>query len=203
MTRRLGLAASLYLVACGSSQAHWNASSMERLPLDSRRVVYERENEVTIALNRRDDAQQTIERLEEERAGLDERQKRAESRLARTGGDRSSRVRRVIDARRDWIEAQLEAARAAQQRTEGDLELARARLHTSRQQQLARMGLAPETSVAPFTETEKACEREAQKLEKRELDVRTTGNKAFERWKQAEDDYAQATGDYDALVWID
>ena len=46
-------------------------------------------------------------------------------------------------------------------------------------------------------------EKRFSEVERRKFDLRADAQKVFEQWKNAEEEYAKATGDYDSCVWLD
>jgi hypothetical protein len=176
---------------------------LARLPKDSRAAIYEGENDVTIAKNRRDDAQATMDRLRAELDALDHRADRAKARASRGSAGNASGIGRVSDAKRAYLEAEREAAGFGRERAEAEIALARGRLERTRKAQLVRVGLLPEGDLAPYDQAERALDASLREAEKRELDKHTAALKRFEDWKRTEDEYTRATGDFDNLVWVD
>ena len=198
------LLALVAAVGCAGPKAHLSADLIERLPMEGRVAIYDRENDVTIAKNRRDEARASIERLEEELAQLSERQKRAEARLAKMGfAGRSGQLRSMVDARKGYLQAQLRVAEAQLDGADLEVTASQARLEQARQRQLVRFGLAPETDLGAFDAEAERLDKRSREAERKEADVRAQAQKVFLNWKLAEDAYVGATGDHDAMVWVD
>ncbi len=201
---RAMMAALVAVAACAGPKAKLSADLIERLPTEGRVAIYDRENDVTIAKNRRDEAKGSIERIEEELVQLSERLKRAEARLAKMGfGGRSSQLRSMVDARKGYLEAQLKVAEAQLEGTELEVSASQARLEQAKQRQLVRFGLAPETDLGAFDAEAERLDKRSREAERKEADVRAQAQKVFVNWKLAEDAYVTATGDHDAMVWVD
>jgi hypothetical protein len=67
--------------ACASERVNEvTPQVLARLPQDSRAAIYEAENDVTIARNRRDDAEATMEKLRSELDALEQREDHAKAR---------------------------------------------------------------------------------------------------------------------------
>ncbi len=195
----------LVLVGCGGPQANIPKSLLIRLPRDARTAVYDHENDVVIAKSHRDEAVDMMHRLAAERSQLSDRQKRMETRLKKMGADanRISLARKTLDAKREYLDAALKAADGQVDASNAEIASARARLELTKKQQLLRYGLASEQQLQPFEAAVKNAETHGRSADRRALDLKTTALKEFEKWKQNEEKYASATGDFDAGVWID
>ncbi len=203
--RRLAMVLACVVGAgCAGPKAHLTADLIERLPTEGRAAIYDRENDVTIAKNRRDEAQGSIERIEEELAQLSERLKKAEARLAKMGfGGRAGQLRSMVDARKGYLEAQLKVAEAQLEGADLEVAASQARLEQAKERQLVRFGLAPETGLGAFDAEAERLDKRSREAERKEADVRAQAQKVFVNWKLAEDAYVAATGDHDAMVWVD
>lgn len=202
--RGLALALAVLGAACAAPKAKIPPELLERLPAEGRAVIYDRENDLVIAQNRRDDARRGIERIDEEIDEHAARVERSEKRLAKMGfSARVAALKQMAEAQRGYLEAQLEIARATLALAEAEIEAAGARLEQARQRQLVRFGLAPEARMASFDAAAESLDKRVREAERKEADLRAAAQKVFENWKLAEDAYARSTGDHDALVWLD
>jgi hypothetical protein len=206
VTRRSVLAllsAALVAAACGS-KPRVEPQVLRRLPRDARQAVYEAENDVVIAKNRRDEARLEIARLDAERDAAKAQWKRSEDRLEKSGGsDRIGKARRVLEARLSYLSDEEDAAEAALDRAEIEVDLARARAEEVRFAQAVRYGVAPEAKLAAFQGAVKKLDDEARAAEKKQLDLHARAISSFEAWKQAADEYARTTQDLDTGVWLE
>jgi hypothetical protein len=188
---------------CAAPKAAISAELIARLPYDGRAAIYDRENDVTIARDRRDDARLQVERLDNEIDELSARWNRTEQRLNKIGGGaRIGACRYMFEAKKSYLKAELKYAEADVDYEDEEVKAALARLEKARSAQLVRYGLAPESKMAPFDQAERVANDKAKAAEKRKSDLRVEQQKAFDAWKAAEDSFF-ATGDFDAGIWID
>src|SRR5262245_6917571 len=96
-------------IACAAPQAQVSRDRLDRLPRDGRAAIYDRENDLIIAWNRRDAAKSAIQNLDRELDALEERVQAASSRLRKSAPDRVSGAKRVAEAKRDYLKANLKA----------------------------------------------------------------------------------------------
>jgi hypothetical protein len=198
------LLAVLLLAGCASEGGALSPAMLERLPRDARIAIYDRENDLTIAKSRRDEAEAMLADLARKKGELAQAVKTGESRLRKGGhGDRVGGLRKMADARREFYDAQAKTARASLKYAEAEIAAAGARLDQSRQQQLIRFGLQQESTLLPFDAEVKTREKEATLAQRKELEARAEQQKVFTDWKSAEEQYASSTGDFDAGIWID
>jgi hypothetical protein len=189
--------------ACGS-QPRVEPQVVRRLPHDARQAVYEAENDVVIAKNHRDEARLEIARLRAERDAARAQWEHSQERLKKAGaGDRVGGARHVLDARLSYVSAEEDAADAALDRADVEVDLARARAEQVRFAQAVRYGIAPEAQLAGFDEEVKKLDDAARAAEKKQLDLHANAIKAFEVWKQAAIEYARTTKDFDTGVWLE
>jgi hypothetical protein len=207
MQTRMAVLALLSLALVGSacgSRPRVEPQAIRRLPRDARQAVYEAENDVVIAKNRRDEARLELARLDDERDAARAQWKRSEERLKKSGGgDRIGKARHVLDARLSYLSAEEETADAALDRADVEVDLARARVEEERFAQAVRYGVAPEAGLAVFQGQVKKLDDAARGAEKKQLDLHAKAIKAFEVWKDAAVEYARATQDLDTGVWLE
>jgi hypothetical protein len=197
------LVAAIVGSACGS-QPKVETQVLRRLPHDARQAVYEAENDVVIAKNKRDEARLEIARLRAERSDARAQWDRSEERLKKGGGgDRLDRARHVLDAHLSYVSAEEDAADAGLDRADVEVDLARARAEQVRFGQGVRYGVAPEAQLAILDERVKKLDDEARAAEKKQLDLHAKAIRVFETWKQAAMEYARATHDFDTGVWLE
>ena len=192
------------LLACGggSTLSH---GDYERLPHDARQEIFDAENDLVIAKNREDAAQDRKRNTTHEYSELDKRWKRTAVRLTAAGqGARIPQARKVLDAEAAYLASEVEVAGADIQTTRLSLELSRARLALVRQRQLARIGRVTGASLKPLEGAVAASEARLKTDATSATAVRTRAENWLEAWKAAEDEYARASGgDYDTVVWGD
>ena len=190
--------------ACGGNSARVSPELYARLSHDDQAAIYERENDVTIAWSRRDDAVLAVRNTRLRLDELSEQWRHAKERFERT--NQSARVdgaAKLRDTHKAFLEEQLRIAEAHVSYREKEIVAARARLDRQRARQLVKSGMASEKTLDDFEKRVKDSEQEARDSEKRELDLRSESQKKFLEWKAAENEYARASGDYDSLVWVD
>jgi chromosome segregation ATPase len=195
----------LLVGACGTSAPSLSRVERERLPRDARQEIFDAENDVIIARNRQDEAEERIRALRAALDQLDERQGRSEKRLSSSAGrtSRVSALRKVTRAEQDYLEARLDVAESDADVAEQEVVTSRARLDLVKQRQLVRIGKVPLASLKDF---EKAIEtQEAMGKQRRasSLDLRSKAQARLDAWKAAQEGYASQTGDFDSGVWIE
>ena len=197
------LAVALVGSACGS-QPQVEPQAIRRLPHDARQAVYEAENDVVIAKNRRDEARFEIARLGAECGAARAQWERSQERLKKAGGgDRVGKARHVLDAHLSYVSAEEDAADAALDRADVEVDLARARAEQVRFAQAVRYGIAPEAQMVVLDGEVTKLDEAARAAEKKQLDLHVKAIKAFEVWKQTAIEYARATKDFDTGVWLE
>jgi hypothetical protein len=200
---RLGLLFALFAGAC-ATEGELSRTLYKRLPRDARMAIYDRENDLTIAKSRRDEALAQLAEIGRRKDELSQALKTGEARLKKSGhGERSGGLRKMAGARRAFYDAQAKTAKMAMKYAEAEIDAATARLEQARQQQLIRFGLAQESTLVPFDATVKQREKDATQAQRQELDARAQQQQVFTNWKAAEEQYASSTGDFDAGIWID
>ena len=192
------------VAACAPPRANLTADVLARMQHEARVEIYDRENDVFIAMRRRGDAAIALSQLEKDKDGEGAAEKRLAERLEKAGrADRVAQLQPRWKARRDWIEARL-------RRQRGDLVLADeqsagaiARLEQTRQRQLVRTGRALAEQLVPFDQRIERVELRLKELERKQQDLQIDEEKSFDAWKAAEDADWKASGDYDTGVWSD
>jgi hypothetical protein len=201
--RRLALLCLLFAGAC-ATEGELSHTLYLRLPRDARMAIYDRENDLTIARSRRDEALAQLAEIGRRKDELSQALKTGDTRLKKSGhSDRSSGLHKMGEARRAFYDAQAKTAKMAMKYAEAEIEAATARLDQTRQQQLIRFGLAQESTLVPFDAEVKQREKDATAAQRMELDARAQQQQVFTNWKAAEEQYASSTGDFDAGIWID
>jgi hypothetical protein len=185
-------------------QASVSPELYQRLSKDDRSGLYERENDVTIAVSRRDEARLIVRATERRLDELSAQWRRCKERLERS--NQSARIdgaEKLVDTHRSYLKDQLRIAEAHVDFRESEIIAARARLELQRQRQLVKSGLSGESSLESFESRAKDKEQTSKDLDHKEQELRADSQKRFLEWKAAESEYARASGDFDSLVWID
>lgn len=204
MSRAKAVLACLWAAGCATGEAGLTRDEIERMPRDARVAIYDGENDVVIAKSRRDEALLRRAALRREISELGDRADRTATRLKKAKlGDRVGAVKKAVSVHRDYLEAELTAVAAAVDATEEEVGASRARLELTRQRQLVRTGRVLASTVEAYEQHVKDLEKKTKEAQRKELDLRTSAQKVFEKWKAAEDAYARATGDWDSGIWID
>jgi hypothetical protein len=203
----VALAASLALLSGGAlpgcAAGELSHDEYERLPRDARQEIFDAENDLVIARNRQDDAEEHKRMAERARGELDARWKRASDRLeAAKQGAKVGTVRRVFDAHIAYLDSEVDVATAEIRATRAGTELNRSRLELVRQRELARIGRATVGSLKELEAKVASLEAAVKDASTAATTARTRASTQLEAWKTAEDSYAQ-TGDYDTIVWGD
>jgi hypothetical protein len=202
--RKLGTLLCLLGVGCGGITANLSDELFRRLSHDDRAAIYERQNEVTIAYSRRDEAQLQVSANKTRLNELDDRWARCRTRLEKA--NQSARIdvaKKMKDTQNAFLDDQLRIAELHLRFRDSEIDAARARLELAKQRQLVKSGLAAEKTLDAFDKLARDTEEEARNAEHKELEVRAEAQKKFLEWKAAENDYARNSGDYDSLIWID
>ncbi len=201
------LLASLPVVAldaCGGGSVELSHEEYARLPADSQQEVFDAENDLVIAKNREDQAKERDHLLRVAQEELDERWKRAERRLlSSTGGSRVGGARKVLEAHRAFLKAELDVAAVAIKVALLETELSRARLSLVRKRQLVRIGRAPMVSLKDLEHEVSEAEKRVKAARATDVDLRMRAQNQLGAWKNAEDEYARSSGDFDTGVWLD
>jgi chromosome segregation ATPase len=205
ITLRWSMVILLLTGACGTSAPSLSRVERERLPRDARQEIFDAENDVIIARNRQDEAEERIRALRAALDQLDERQGRSEKRLSSSAGgsSRVSALRKVTRAEQDYLEARLDVAESDSDVAEQEVVTARARLDLVKQRQLVRIGKVPLASLKDFEKTIETQEAKGKQRRASSLDLRSKAQARLDAWKAAQEGYASQTGDFDSGVWIE
>jgi len=199
------LTGCLLIVAtgCGSGGEAISRSDFERMPRESRQEIFDAENDVVVAHNHQDDAQDRKEKAELAVSKLGERWKRTSTRLNASGqAAKISQAQRVFDAEAAYLGSEIKVADAESRSSEVETKLSRARLALVCQRQLVRIGRATTASLKPMEEDVNKLEATLKDYVNATNAVRTQAESQLKAWKSAEDDYARASnGDFDTIVW--
>jgi hypothetical protein len=191
------------LVGCGSGTLPH--SEFARLPHDARQEIFDAENDLVIAKNREDAAEDRKSNTIQVSHELERRWQRTTKRLTAAGqGGRLPQARKVLDAEEAYLSAEVQVANAEIQTSRVETSLSRARLRLVRQRELAKIGRVTGASLKPLEATVTAYEAQLKAADAVATTVRTRAEGWLEAWKAAEDEYARASGgDYDTVVWVD
>jgi hypothetical protein len=204
---RLLVAAALVLLApglgCGSGVVSISPSEFDRLPRESRQEVFDAENDLVIAKNREDDAEDHKHAAQAASTRLEDRWNRMSKRLAASNQQaKMPLARKVFDAQGAYLAAEIEVASAEIEQARVETDLSRARLLLVRQRQLARIGRVTVGSLDPLEKSVTALEASFKQASTGTNAVRTRAEQQLEAWKTAEDDYTRTSGgDFDTVVW--
>jgi hypothetical protein len=199
--RGIATALVLALTGCGGGLV-LTPDERERLPHESRVQLYDAENDVVIARSRRDEAAAHLDALKRDIDEEGRRWKRISAVLSKSAPNKIDPAKQAFTAKKDYLGQEVSIAQATIRTADAEIEATLARLDQVQQRQLVRSGRALAASLTSFDEKVKVLERRAREIERKELDLRTEAQKVYEKWKASEDDYARATGDFDAIVWM-
>jgi hypothetical protein len=187
---------------CGSSVVQLSHDEFDRLPHDSRQEIFDAENDLVIARNRQDEAEDRKIATERAIDQLAERWRRSEKRLTASGqGARIGQARKVLDTNKAYLSSAMDVAEAGIETTRLEADLSRARLVLVRQRQAARIGRATLGSLKPLEEKVASLEAKVKAAAGVQNNLRVHAQSMLDTWKGAEDEYAGASGDYDTGVW--
>jgi len=200
--RKVSIAFTLLALAsaCASTATRMPGTRVDEkirdeLPLEGRRWAYEAENEVIIALDRRDDA---AEVLAAARAKVEEAE-RAEDAASRSGKAKEPAKALVAwrEAQRRHAEARLDEAEVAVYCARTSFELTKARL-------AVRFGFpVKEGYVKDFESQHESCSKEKSEAAGAARDAEVRAAKALDGWRESRREYVNRTGDHDHGLWID
>jgi hypothetical protein len=201
----LWLGFSLSLAACASTSPSLSRDERERLPLDGRQEIFDAENDLIIARNRADLAQERLRAVDEALDQLDDRQDRSEKRLRASPANSGniSPLRKVTRAERNYLDARRDVGLAEVEVAKQEIRIARVRLDQVKQRQLVRIGKAPITSLAAFEKSLQDEEERGKQTRSSSLDLRTKAQTLLDAWKTAQADYAGQTRDFDSGIWLE
>jgi hypothetical protein len=200
--RVLVLLALSSTLGCGSGAVQLSHEEYSRLPSEYRLELFDAENDLVIARNREDEAEDRKATAEREMSALDQRWKRTSQRLNSTGqAAKSSKARHVFDMNVSYVASEISVASASIHSAEVETRLRRARLDLVRQRQVARIGRATVSSIKPLEDRVKVFEGKLKEATAAEVDLRSKVQAQLNAWKQAEDEYASTSSDFDTNVW--
>jgi hypothetical protein len=187
---------------CGSGPTFLTRDEYARLPREYRLEIFDAENDVVIAKNREEEAQDRRADAEKTLAEVEQGWKRTNARLSgSTQAANLPRARRVYDADVAYVETQIDVATAAIRRAQAETALRKAQLDLVRQREAARIGRAAVGSIKGFEARVASLEQRLKGATAAEVELRTKVQGKLSAWKTAEDEYAAATSDYDTGVW--
>lgn len=185
--RALGAVALAGIVAGCAGSITVDPELVEVFPEEGRRWMYEAENEVIIALDRRDAARDALEAL------LDKRQTTPPSPKAPALYD--ARIS-WLDASIDHAEAEIHAAEIAVRCAKRGLELTKARLAVRFDLPVA------EGYVTPFQDVYLSCATDLADAREDAGHLSVLMKEARQFWRQTRSAHAKQTGDYNHGLWI-
>jgi len=200
--RRIVIACTLIALAtgCASTAARMPGTRVDEkirdeLPLEGRRWAYEAENEIIIALDRRDDA---AERLADARAKVEEAE------AAEDTASRSGKAKEPAKALVAWREAQRRHAEAKVDEAEVAVYCARTSFELTKARLAVRFGFpVKEGFVKGFESQHESCAKEMADAAAATRDAEVKAAKALEGWRESRREYVNRTGDHDHGLWID
>jgi hypothetical protein len=194
---------SLSGLGCGSSVVSISPAEFDRLPRESRQEIFDAENDLVIAHNRLDDAEDHKRAAQMASSKLEDRWTHMSKRLtASNQGAKVPLARKVFDAQGAYLESEIAVASAEIDQSEVETDLSRARLLLVRQRQLARIGRVTAGSLDPLQKSVTTLEASFKQVSVATNAVRTRAEQQLEAWKAAEDDYTRSSGgDFDTVVW--
>jgi hypothetical protein len=196
-----GLLLVVLLASCaGASGGRISATVSDELvamlPPEGRSWTYEAENEVIIALDRRDQAR------EEVRAAVAKIEK---AEAAEDAASKRGKGKEVAKARIEWREKQKDHAESELEAAEIAIGCARANLELTKARLAVRFDL-PIDDVDFVKKYEKQYDACAADLDKARLEAeqaKVAAGKAREQWRKTRAGDVAKTGDYDHGLWID
>jgi len=199
------LAGLCLLAACGSAVPSLSRNERERLPLDGRQEIFDAENDLIIARNRADLADDQLHGVESALAELDRILKRSESRLAANPATtgRIPLLRKVVRTERDYLDARRDVALAEVTVAAQEIRIAQVRVDLVKQRQLVRIGKAPFASLAAFERAIDEQEAKGKQTRSSSFDLRTKAQGLLDLWKYTQAEYAVQTGDFDSGIWLE
>ncbi len=187
--------------ACGASSASRIPSERvdealrDEFPVEGRRWAFEAENEVIIALDRRDAARAAL-------AAASDRVARAEA--WEDVADRSGKAKAPVAALVAWRKEQRRQRVARLEEAEVEVYCARAAFELTKARLAVRFGLPVKARyLVPFEAQYEACAQEQAQASAAVQDAESRAGKALERWRDSRREYVSKTGDHDHGLWID
>ena len=167
----------------------------DEFPVEGRRWAYEAENEVIIALDRRDEAAVALAAA---RKRVDEAERARE--VANKNGKAQEPAKALVAWReelRRHASAELDAAEVGVYCARVSFELTKARL-------AVRFGFpVKENYVQPFEAQYESCAKEQAQAAQSVREAEERAAKALEAWRDSRRSYVTQTGDHDHGLWID
>jgi hypothetical protein len=198
------VACAVAVGGCGGSGVHLSRDEYERLPRDYRQEIFDAENDLVIARDSEDEAEDRKAAAESALDELSQTWRRTTARLSSTGqGAKLDRARAVHDGHVAYARALVDVADAAIRRAASNTRLSRGRLYLVRQRELARIGRTTVASLKPLENAVGDLESASKAASADELTQRARVQTQLTAWKTAEDAYVAASGDYDTGVWGD
>jgi hypothetical protein len=190
------------LAGCGSGVVELTHDEYARLPNEYRLELFDAENDLVIARNRQDEAEDERAAAERAERDLADTWKRTTKRLNASGQSaKVSRAQQVYDLRIAYVASEIDVANGAIRAAEVETDLRRARLDLVRQRQAARIGRATVASIKPLEDNVKVYEGKLKTAAAAEIALRTKVQAQLNAWKVAEESYATSASDYDTNVW--
>jgi hypothetical protein len=194
--------AMAFMLGCGSGAVQLTREEYARLPREYRLELFDAENDVVIARNHEEEAEDRKAAAEQTLTDLAQRWKRTNQRLSSSGqAAKLPRARHVYDTNVAYVASQVDVASAAIRRAQAETRLRRAHLELVSQRQAARIGRATVGSIKPFEATVAALENKLKAATTAEVDLRTKVQTHLNAWKVAQDEFAAAASDFDTGVW--
>jgi hypothetical protein len=202
---RRSLLLLLFAVPLGCGVSILPHNDFDRLPRDARQEIFDAENDLVIAKNREDAAEDKKRATLQVTHDLDLRWQRTTKRLTAAGqAGKLPQAKKVLDAEEAYLNAEVQVQNAEIQTSRVETELSRARLTLVRQRELARIGRVTGASLKPLEADVKTYETQLKAADATATTIRTRAEGWLEAWKAAEDEYARGSGgDYDTVVWVD
>lgn len=166
------------------------------LPPEGRAWTYEAENEVIIALDRRDQAKEEV-------GHADLKLEQAEA--AEEAASKRGKGLEVARARIAWREMQKEQASAALDAAEIAIGCARASLELTKARLAVRFDLPIDDAdfVRTYEAQYDACAAELDRARLEAEEARVAAGKARAHWRKVRSDHVAKTGDHDHGLWLD
>lgn len=201
--RSLGLLAAMgALLALGCAAPSTRMPSVkvddslrDELPLEGRRWAYEAENEVIIALDRRDEAAQALVA-----AG----RRLVEAERSQEVAKKNGKAAGPAAARTQWRQALRAEARARLDAAELGVYCARASFELTKARLAVRFGFPVKKDyVSPFEAQYESCAKEEAQVQQEVREAEVRAARALEGWRDSRREYVTQTGDHDHGLWID
>jgi hypothetical protein len=211
---RVSLVVSVALAAaCGPSVSlRVEQRSLQQLPLESRLDLLDAENDLFSAVDRRDDAEQAVEdartavrrandRIHEEEHALD----RAEDTHDKQGVVVGKLAVEEAKVRRDFLETQVDVARAHLRVEEARLLAAEGRFERSKAEvaKKAKTAGSADLKLKDFDDQVKALEANVAKVQKEYEGEQKDSEKSRQKWLVLSRQLSQLTGGAQGSAWVE